>query len=446
MNVVIVGCQNGDEGKGKFTDYFASPAGAVVRYQGGPHTGHTVETDTGRYKFIQVPSGAARGATCFLGNGCVIDPPALVEELARLNEQLPSPIKLVISPRAHVVLPHHRAMDVAMETWRGAAIATSGATGFNDGSGQLGSTKRGVGPCREDKIARIGLRMVDLLDAASLEARLERLLPLKRRILEAIVPEWVPETGEEWDVRRLAARYHGAARSLAVYLGDVSSGVLSFQSRGLPIVFEGAQSVALDVEHGTYPYCSSGYSSAGGVFVGTGLPPTFPVRVYGVMKAYATKVGGGPLPTELHGRVGEEIRRRGKEYGTVTGRARRVGWLDLCYVRRAILLDGICGLCVSSLDVLGGLEEVRVCTHYEGVQRLDEYPVSVSSLADVSPAFHSLAGWPEIAADAVVREGTSALPAGARSYLDFLQQALAVPVVAVGVGPSRYHTVALTGP
>ncbi len=446
MNIVIVGCQNGDEGKGKFTDYFASKEGAVVRYQGGPHTGHTVETQEGRFRFVQVPSGVARGAACFLGNGCVIDPIALALELRQLEKQAAFPIRLVVSPRAHVVLPYHRAMDAALEAWRGDAIATSPATGFRDGSGQLGSTRRGVGPCREDKIARIGLRMIDLLDEDLLKARLARLVPLKRRIIESILPGGSQFPDEDWDPARLAMRYAEAGRELSPYLGDVAAQVAALHSRGVPIVFEGAQSVALDVEHGTYPYCSSGNSSAGGLYAGIGLPPAFPVRVLGVMKAYATTVGGGPLPTELSGDLANRIRERGREYGTVTGRARRVGWLDLCYIRRAVRLDGTAGLCMSSLDVLGGLDSVQVCTHYESdTAKSFEYPVSMAALERLRPVYSTLPGWPEIDPEAPARGGLRALPAALREYLDFVAKEAGVPVVAIGTGPARHHTL-VTGP
>jgi adenylosuccinate synthase len=444
VNTIIVGCQNGDEGKGKYTDYFASADGAVVRWQGGPHTGHSVETERTRHKFIQLPSGAAKGATCFIGNGCVVDPIALLEEIELYNRQAPLPIKLVISPTAHVVLPYHRTMDAAQEAWRGATLATSVATGFRDGSGQLGSTKRGVGPCREDKIARIGLRMVDLLDADLLLNRLPRLLALKRRVISAIAPQVSVGSDADWDAERLGKRYHDAARELAGYLGNVSSEVMAFHSRGLPIVFEGAQSVALDVEHGTYPYCSSGYSAASGAFVGTGLPLSLPVRVFGVMKAYTTTVGGGPLPTEIDGEIAAWIRERAREYGTVTGRARRIGWLDLCYIRRAVRLDGISGLCVSCLDVLGGLEDIRLATHYEiDGRRFDEYPASLGALARARPVYTTLRGWAEFDADAVVRDGIRALPSTAQAFVEFVKNALSVPIAAIGVGASRRHTIEL---
>lgn len=446
MEIILVGCQCGDEGKGKFTDVFSRGAAAVVRYQGGPHTGHTVVADDRIYRFIQLPTGINRGAKGILGNGCVIDPAALAHEIEEFGGLAPE--QLLISEIAHVIMPYHRLQDQAMERWRGDTLATSAATGFRTGAGQLGSTKRGVGPCREDKIARLGLRMIDLLDEPTLRERLARILPLKLALLRRVF-DMSPEdlAAEDLDLDRLVTRYHALGQRFAPHLGDVSAALAAARRRGDYLVYEGAQSVALDIEHGTYPYCSSGYSAAGGVTVGTGSPPGTPFTVIGVAKAYMTQVGGGPLPTEVTGALADHLVQRGQEIGTVTGRRRRVGWFDMPFLRRAIQVDGLHGLCLTSLDVLAGLPEVQVATHYRLDGRdIDTYPVSLSQAARIEPVMRTFPGWPDGDWDAIATAGYHALPANARRFLEYLRDSLDTPLAAIGVGRRRDQTIVLDVP
>lgn len=444
--IIVVGCQSGDEGKGKFTDVFSAGADAVVRFQGGPHTGHTVVTREREYRFIQLPAGMNRGARGILGNGCVIEPVKLVEEMAALGVQ-PDPSWLLISEGAHVVMPYHRAQDHAMEQWRGDRWATSAASGFATGVGQLGSTKQGVGPCREDKVARIGLRMVDLLDADLLRVRLERLLPLKRAILERVHGIDLAEFGVDLDVDRMVEEYSGHGRFLEPVIGDVSLALREARQAGSLVVYEGAQSLALDVEHGTYPYCSSGYSAACGAPVGTGSPPGTPYVVVGVAKGYMAQVGGGPLPTELHDQVADHLVERGREIGTVTGRRRRVGWLDLAFIRKTVEIDGVSKLCLTNLDVLAGLPQIRVSTHYlVGGERRDTYPASLRDAARVEPVYETFEGWPDQDWDEVAAGGYEALPGPARAYAEFIVTTLGVDLAAISVGRRRDQTLMLSSP
>lgn len=445
MDVIIVGCQAGDEGKGKFTDIAGYGAYAVVRYQAGSNTGHTVVVDGKEYRFLQLPSGVLRGCVGVLGSGCVVEPVALLAELAELRAAGFEP-RLRISETAHVIFPYHVEQDGAEEAWRGAEIATSAATGFVTGSGRLGTTNQGVGPCREDKVARIGLRMVDLLDENLLEARMRRLVPLKRALLREVYQRPEPATTAEQEVASLVERYGAAGRELAPFLCDVPAWLREVRADGRHIVYEGAQSFNLDLEQGTYPYVTSGYCGAGGVTVGTGTSPAHDFSVVGVAKAYMVQVGGGPLVGEVDGDVTEHLTTRCREWGTVTGRRRRVGWFDVPLARRAIETEGITELCLTNLDVLAGLPEVRVVTGYEiDGREVSSYPVRLKEAAALTPVVRSLPGWPDQDWPAVAARGASALPDEAMRYVEFLQSLLGVRIVAVGVGPERAHTLYLSG-
>jgi adenylosuccinate synthase len=442
--LVVVGCQFGDEGKGKVTDVLAGVADLVVRYQGGPHTGHTVHVGERTYKFVQLPSGILDGATAVLGNGVVVEPVKLWEEIRALERQGWSG-DLRISELAHVVLPYHPLLDEARERWRGTQLATAAGTGMETGSGQLGSTKRGVGPCREDKIARIGLRLVDLLDGELVRERLSRLVPLRRKILAEAYGLGDDELAPLDDVPAMCQRLHETARALEPFMCDASRLLEQARAEGKRILYEGCQSVGLDIEHGTYPYVSSGYSSATGMPVGTGSPVSRDVRVLGVAKAYTVTVGGGPLPTEAPDDVADYLVERGREYGTVTGRRRRVGWLDLAFLRKAVRIDGIADLAVTGLDVIAGLDEVRVATHYalDG-RRLEEYPPDNRTASRVQPVYTSLPGWPDTDWAAVRAPGD--LPAPARAYAEWIARELGVRLVAAGVGPDRSDLVVWAWP
>lgn len=440
MDLITVGCQAGDEGKGKFTDIAAAGAHAVVRYQAGPNTGHTVVADGREYRFVQLPSGIVRGVIGVLGNGCVIEPEGLVTELEELRAAGLEP-DLRISELAHVVFPYHVEQDGAEEAWRGEQIATSGTTGFANGTGRLGTTNRGVGPCREDKVGRIGLRMVDLLDETLLRDRLSRLVPLKSALLSQVFGRPAPVV----EIDDLVATYGAAGRVLEEYLCDVSAWLREARAAGHDIVYEGAQSFGLDLEQGTYPYVTSGCCSAAGVTVGTGTSPAQQFQVMGVAKAYMVQVGGGPLAGELTGAVATHLITLGREWGTVTGRRRRVGWFDVPFVRRAVRTEGITQLCLTNLDVLAGLEEVSVVTGYRlDGREVPAYPVRLSDAAALTPVLSRLDGWPVQDWPKLARRGAKALPANARRYLDFLEEQLEVEIVAAGVGADREETVFLS--
>lgn len=442
--LAVVGCQFGDEGKGKVTDALAAEADLVVRYQGGPHTGHTVHVGEATYKFVQLPSGILDGAAAVLGNGVVVEPVKLLEEIRQLQRQGWTG-QLQISELAHVVMPYHPLQDEARERWRGGQLATAAGTGMETGSGQLGSTKRGVGPCREDKIARVGLRLIDLLDDELLRERLERLVPLRRRILGEVYGLSEEELRPLDDVPALCRTLHEAGNALAPWLCDASRVLAEARAAGQRILYEGCQSVGLDIEHGAYPYVSSGYSSATGVTVGTGRPVGGDLRVLGVAKAYTVTVGGGPLPTEAPADVADYLVERGREYGTVTGRRRRVGWLDLAFLRKAVRVDGITDLALTGLDVLAGLDEVRVSTHYEVEgRRLDEYPADNRTASRVQPVYRTMPGWQDTDWGAV--RTPADLPEQARCYAEWVAGELGVRLAAAGVGPDRSDLVVWAWP
>jgi adenylosuccinate synthase len=444
MDLIVVGCQAGDEGKGKFTDVACARADAVVRYSAGPNTGHTVVADGQKHQFIQLPAGVLRGAIGVLGNGCIIEPVALLTELAELRSAGFDP-QLRISELAHVVFPYHVEQDKAMESWRGTAIATSGSSGFLTGTGQLGSTNRGVGPCREDKIARIGLRMADLLDEALLHERLSRLVPMKRKLLTEVFGRPGSQVPVITEVAELTERYGAAGRELEPSLCDVSGWLRRARAAGQRIVYEGAQSFALDIEQGTYPYVTTGHCTAAGVTIGTGTPPSHDFQVLGVAKCYMVQVGGGPLVGELTGEAADYLVTRGREWGTVTGRRRRVGWFDVPMVRRAVQTDGISQLCLTNLDVLAGLDEVMVVTGYQVEGKpVENYPARLKDAGRLVPVMKRLDGWPDQDWPAAARRGTEALPDQARRFIGFLEESLGVEIVAVGVGPDREDTILLS--
>lgn len=444
---VVIGCQHGDEGKGRFTDLLCANADIVARYQSGPHSGHTVVTDDGEFRFIQLPSGMLQGAEGYLGNGCVVDAEGLVEELDALRGR-GFPVKLRLSERCHVIMPYHRAFDAAREAWRSRFGSETAST--NRGTktaATLGSTMKGVGPCREDRIARLGVRLADLHDGDATRARIESLARLKSETLERVFGLRYPEEGTlEAEVDRICAGLDRARDRLEPCIGDVSRELGDAITCGKRIVFEGAQSVGLDVEHGTYPYVSSGYSAASGLFVGTGLPISTPATVFGVAKAYAVRVGAGPLPSELFDKVSDYIVERGQEYGTVTGRRRRVGWLDLCTIRRSIRLDGVSKLLMTAVDVLAGLDTVRVGTHYRVRGKLvDELPAAQRDWADLEVVYKDLPGW-----SCSLRPGAESgrfadLPDEARRYLDLVAAETGVEIAAVGIGPKRDETLFCEG-
>lgn len=419
-SLVVVGAQWGDEGKGKMTDYLAQSADWVVRYQGGNNAGHTVVVGGKTFKLHLLPSGVVHpNVTSVIGNGVVVDPLVLCDELARLAEMGIENPKLYISERAHVILPYHRLLDELEEKARG--------------DGKIGTTGRGIGPAYVDKMARSGVRMIDFVDPDRFRRRLEAVLPQKNLVLSRVYG------ARTFTVDEIVDQYAEAARRLRPMVADVSQLLDAALARGERVLFEGAQGTLLDVDHGTYPYVTSSSATAGGAAIGAGIGPTRIDGVLGVVKAYTTRVGSGPFPTELRCEIGDRIRERGREYGTTTGRPRRVGWFDAVMLRYAVRVNGIDHLAVMLLDVLSGLEEVRVCVAYriDGKQ-VDGFPSDLDRLERCEPVYESFPGWSEEISGCTT---FAELPRAAQEYILALERLTNVPVALVSVGPAREQTI-----
>ena len=430
---VIVGLQWGDEGKGKIVDLLADRHQAVVRYNGGANAGHSVVIKGERYALHLIPSGVLRpNIACIIGNGVVVDPDWLSRELDGLHARGVDTSGLLISDRAHVVMPWHKAEDELRERW------------LSEGALEpIGTTKRGIGPCYADKALRgTAIRMGDLMRPDVLSARLASICRLKTAMLGAITG---PDQGmTSYDPAAINELCQSWGRRFGPYITDTAALLRARLSAGQSVLFEGANATLLDVDHGTYPYVTSSNCASHGAATGSGVPVTSIAGILGVMKGYSTRVGGGPMPTELIGNdadraIGEGIRARGREYGTTTGRPRRVGWLDLAAVRYTASLNGVQGLCVMLLDVLAGVERLRVCTGYvlEG-RHIDELPPDAYLLSRCTPVYTELAGFGDI----TQARSMSDLPSAARAYLDFIERTVGVPVAYVSVGPDREQTIA----
>jgi adenylosuccinate synthase len=423
---VIVGAQWGDEGKGKVTDVLARDADVVARYQGGNNAGHTIVFGGQTFKLHHLPAAVLHpDKVAVIGNGVVVDPAMLLEELDGLARQGHAVHNLRISERAHVILPWHKALDGARE----------------QGASAVGSTKRGIGPAYADKAAREGLRVGDLLDMARVEAHVKQHLPARRGLLAALGGQ----AGAEMDKDAVLAQARQWGARLAPYVTDTTALLQEQHERGKRILLEGAQGTLLDIDHGTYPFVTSSNTTSGGACTGSGLPPTAIEEVVGVAKAYTTRVGLGPFPTELQDAAGEHLATVGKEFGTTTGRKRRCGWLDLVLLRYAVRLNGITSLAFTKLDVLGGLDKVRVATHYS-VDGRDVHlpPTRVEDLARVKPVYQDFPGWAPLQAKDVRRiasKGLGELPSQAQEYVDHVAKALHVRIGMVGIGPGREDTV-----
>ncbi len=418
--VAVVGTQWGDEGKGRVTDYLARNARWVVRCQGGPNAGHTVQIEDAVYRLYQIPSGAlSAGVRPVIGNGVVLDPARLIDEMDALTAKGVDLSNLLISDRAHVILPHHHLLDAAEEDLRGAD--------------RIGTTRRGIGPAYVDKHARMGVRVADLMDAQELRRALERNFAVRRAYLSSFDP---PLTV---DVDEVNARYLEYAARLAPYVTDTLAVMDRAVSAGDNILLEGAQATLLDVDFGTYPYVTSSNPTAAGLLMGSGIGPTHLDQVVGVVKAYSSRVGDGPFPTELADEVGAGIRERGHEYGTATGRPRRVGWLDGVILRHAARVNGLTALAVNSLDVLGGLDEVRVATAYRHRGKLlDSFPASLKLLAECEPVYERFAGWP---ADLGTARRLADLPESARGFLRCVEDVARTPCALISLGRERTQMV-----
>ncbi|WML55425.1 adenylosuccinate synthase [Neobacillus sp. PS3-12] len=424
-SVVVVGTQWGDEGKGKITDFLSENAEVVARYQGGDNAGHTIKFNGETYKLRLIPSGIFnKEKICVIGNGMVVNPKSLVEELAGLHERGITTDNLRISNRAHVILPYHLKLDEVEEA--------------NKGENKIGTTKKGIGPAYMDKAARVGIRMADLLDREVFEEKLEKNLKEKNRLLERVY-ETTGFTKEE-----ILEEYFEYGQQIKQYVLDTSVILNDALDEGRRVLFEGAQGVMLDIDQGTYPFVTSSNPVAGGVTIGSGVGPTKINHVVGVCKAYTSRVGDGPFPTELNNEIGDRIREVGREYGTVTGRPRRIGWYDSVVVRHARRVSGITDLSLNSIDVLTGLETVKICTayRYDG-QLIDEYPANLNILKKCEPVYEELPGWTE---DITSCKSLDELPANARHYIERVSQLTGIPLSTFSVGPAREQTNIVSNP
>ncbi|RYG32786.1 adenylosuccinate synthase [bacterium] len=413
--LVVVGAQWGDEAKGKLVDVLGHQADLVVRFAGGNNAGHTVIAEGKTYKFQLIPAGILHpGTEAILGAGMVIDPRGLLDELDRTRAQKSELGTLWISRAAHVVFPYHRMLDALEEEARG--------------ENKIGTTSRGIGPAYQDKVARIGIRMGEFVRPDLFEKRLHEVLNYKNRLLTMM-------GGEPLDFDTLHEEYKAYADRLRPFVCDVESKVQEAVAANKKVLFEGAQGTFLDLDSGTYPFVTSSHPVAGGACLGTGVGPMAIRNVLGVCKAYTTRVGSGPFVTELLDEIGEKIREQGQEYGTVTGRGRRCGWLDLVALRHSARLNSLSGLVVTRLDVLSGIGPLKVCTGYEGTQG---FPTDVWDLADVKPVYKDMEGW-----DGNLRTARTLdeLPLAARRYLDFVEEQTGVPVAVVSIGPDREETI-----
>ncbi|RYG73363.1 adenylosuccinate synthase [Lentibacillus lipolyticus] len=418
-SVVVVGTQWGDEGKGKITDFLSQNAEVVARYQGGNNAGHTIKFDDATYKLHLIPSGIFfNDKTCVLGNGMVIDPKAFAEEMAYLHDNGIAADNLRISNRAHVILPYHLKLDALQEEDKG-----------ND---KIGTTKKGIGPAYMDKAARMGIRIADLLDKDVFRAKLEQNLKEKNRLFEKIY-----ET-EPMQVEDILEEYYEYGQQMAKFVCDTSVVLNDALDKGRRVLFEGAQGVMLDIDQGTYPFVTSSNPIAGGVTIGSGVGPSKIDHVVGVSKAYTTRVGDGPFPTELTDATGDQIRETGKEYGTTTGRPRRVGWFDSVVVRHAQRVSGLTDLSLNSLDVLTGIDTLKICVAYKYKGELmHEFPANLGVLAECEPVYEEMPGWTEDITDV---RSIHDLPANARHYLERIAQLTGIQLSIFSVGPDRLQT------
>lgn len=421
-SIVIMGSQWGDEGKGKMTDWLAQKADMIVRYQGGNNAGHTIAFNGKTYKLQLIPSGIFEPQKInVIGNGVVVNPKALLGELQMLKDAGVTPLNLKISSRAHLILPYHIQLDIAQEKQRG--------------DQKVGTTHNGIGPAYMDKAARIGIRMCDLLEKDTFAAKLKENLAQKNALFEKIYDE------EPFDFDSLFNEYYEYGQQLKDYVTDTSVLVNEAISAGKNVLFEGAQGIMLDLDHGTYPYVTSSNPVVGGALAGAGVGPQSLTKMVGVCKAYSTRVGEGPFPTELTNETGDWIREKAHEYGTVTGRPRRIGWFDAVAMRHAKRVSGMNCLSLNLLDIFTGLKKVKICTAYmlDGKQ-IDYYPASLKELERCEPVYEEFDGWTE---DISTVTEYDQLPANAKKYLKRIEELTGLQLMTISVGPSREQTITL---
>ncbi len=425
-NLIVVGSQWGDEGKGKIVDLLAREARVIVRFQGGSNAGHTVITKRGTFIFHLVPSGILyRGKLCVLGNGVAIDPGGFIEELDGLIlKGIKVGRNLVISDRAHLIMPYHKAIDRAAEEAKGAR--------------RIGTTGRGIGPAYVDKMARIGMRVGDLLNPDGFRKKLKDNLVEVNSLLRHI------HKTNGFHIDKIYDQYMAYAQRLQGYIADVSLLLEKESQKAQPILFEGAQGTHLDIDFGTYPYVTSSSSCAGGACIGTGVGPTKIDAVLGVTKAYTTRVGGGPFPTELTDEIGEGLKARGQEFGATTGRARRCGWFDALLLRHAVRVNGLTSLAVTKLDVLDGCQELKICNGYRYKGKLyKEMPADLDILTNCTPVYERFPGWNSHTSGITAYK---VLPGPAKRYLARIEELTGCPIDMISTGSKREHTIVLKNP
>jgi adenylosuccinate synthase len=426
-SVVVIGTQWGDEGKGKVVDVLAERAHVVARFQGGNNAGHTMVVDGQSFISHLIPSGILHPEKlCLIGNGVVVDPAVLIQEITDLKERGVSvgPHNLLVSENAHLIMPYHKLLDHGREKLKG--------------DKKLGTTGRGIGPCYEDKVTRRGIRFGDLMDREAFEEKLSLVVPEKNYYLRDFLKS------EIVDEQSILEQYLPYAEALRPHVANVSLVLSQAVKAGDHILFEGAQGTHLDIDHGTYPFVTSSNTVAGNACCGAGIGPTQIHSVIGMVKAYTTRVGRGPFPTELHDDIGDRLQERGAEFGATTGRRRRCGWLDAVVVRHSARINSLTGIAITKLDVLSGLKTLKICTAYEcKADRLPEFPSALRVLEACKPIYEELPGWTE---DITAVKDESGLPENARAYLRRLEELVETPIQIISVGPGRQETIVLQDP
>jgi adenylosuccinate synthase len=417
----LVGSQWGDEGKGKIVDILSERYDIVARYQGGANAGHTIVIGDQQFILHLIPSGILReGIECVIGNGVVIDPQALLDEIKFFEDHgINIKGRLFISQNAHLIMPYHKVLDSINES----------------GENKIGTTGRGIGPCYIDKYDRKGIRIVDLLDKTELEKKIRRNIEEKNRLLKNVYNH------EELDVNKIVDEYLAFDEAIDQYITDVPAYLDKAIKDGKSVLMEGAQGALLDVDHGTYPYVTSSSPTSGGACIGVGVPPTQITSIFGIVKAYVTRVGLGPFPTELHGEEGEQLRQWGAEFGATTGRPRRCGWFDAFLLNYSRMINGIERVAITKLDVLSNLDEIKVCIGYEiDGKRLKSFPTTETQLSKVVPVYETLPGWKT---DITGIRSYDELPAETKNYLSFISERSGFEIAFVSVGPKRSQTIEL---
>ncbi len=421
-NIVVVGTQWGDEGKGKIVDLLAEHADLVVRFQGGNNAGHTLVVNGEEFISHLVPSGILQGKTCLIGNGVVVDPDVLVEEMTALRNRgvALSPENFMVSRTAHIIMPYHKVIDAAREEQKGGT--------------KIGTTGRGIGPCYEDKAARRGLRFADMLDSSAFAEKIRRSITEKNDYLQLYGCRPLAEEA-------IVKEYLAYAEKLGPYIVNVSRIIGEASESGRNVLFEGAQGTYLDIDHGTYPYVTSSNTLAGNACCGSGIGPGAISGVLGIVKAYTTRVGEGPFPTELFDEVGRFMQKTGSEFGATTGRKRRCGWLDAVMLKNAVRLNGLTSLAITKLDVLTTLETIHICTGYRDNKEIsDDFPADLAKLSRCTPVYETFSGWTD---DITGARTMMDLPKNARAYLEKITELVGVPIDIVSVGAGRDQTVTI---